>query len=151
MGHPLPIFPDMPQANDSQTSTVLVTQEELEVSRRTRDTGHTLRIRKEAHHKPVDLRLESLHDSVEIERVPVNRVVDAPPPVREEGDVTVIPVLEERAVVVKQLVLVEEIRLTRRRELRESVAHTQVRTEEVVAERYDPQSGEWRPEEDEKR
>ena len=52
---------------------------------------------------------------VEVERVPVNRTLPEgalPPQSREEGDDTlVIPVVEEVAVVVKRLVLREEVRL----------------------------------------
>ncbi len=46
---------------------------------------------------------------VEVTRVPVERVVDEAPAARAEGDVTIIPVVEERLVTVKQLVLVEEL------------------------------------------
>ena len=51
---------------------------------------------------------------VEVERVPVNHTLPdgAPSPQsREEGDTLVIPVVEEVAVVVKRLVLSEEVRL----------------------------------------
>ncbi len=51
---------------------------------------------------------------VEVERVPVGRTLaegEAPPQSREEGDTLVIPVFEEVAVVVKRLVLREEVRL----------------------------------------
>ena len=48
---------------------------------------------------------------VDIERVPFNIVVDVVPEVRFEDDLTIIPVLEERLVVEKRLVLVEEIRI----------------------------------------
>ncbi len=41
--------------------------------------------------------------------MPVGRVVDEAPAARAEGDTTIIPVVEERLVVVKQLFLVEEI------------------------------------------
>lgn len=49
-----------------------------------------------------------------VERVPIDQEVDAVPQVRTEGDITIIPVLEEVLVVEKRLVLKEEIRLTRR-------------------------------------
>ncbi|WP_170003397.1 YsnF/AvaK domain-containing protein [Pseudopontixanthobacter vadosimaris] len=52
-------------------------------------------------------------ETVTVERVPVNSVVDAIPEVRRDGDLTVIPVVEERIVVTKQLVLTEEIHLRR--------------------------------------
>jgi len=51
---------------------------------------------------------------IEVERVPVNRALPlgAPAPEsRREGDTLIIPVLEERPVVVKQLVVTEEVRL----------------------------------------
>lgn len=54
------------------------------------------------------------HEEVDIRRVPVNQEVDAMPDVREEGDVVIIPVVEERAVLVKRLVLVEELHVKRR-------------------------------------
>jgi hypothetical protein len=41
-----------------------------------------------------------------------DRVVDQASPIRTEGDVTIVPVYEE--VLVKQLVLKEELRITRR-------------------------------------
>ena len=50
-------------------------------------------------------------ETVSVERVPVNSVVDAIPEIRREGDLTVIPVVDERIVVTKQLVLSEEIHL----------------------------------------
>lgn len=54
------------------------------------------------------------HEEVEIERVAIDKEVDAMPSVRQEGDVTVIPIVEERAVVTKRLVLVEELRVQRK-------------------------------------
>ncbi|WP_237481224.1 YsnF/AvaK domain-containing protein [Lichenibacterium dinghuense] len=48
---------------------------------------------------------------VEITHVPVGRVVDEAPVARAEGDVTIIPMVEKRLVTVKQLVLVEEVRI----------------------------------------
>jgi stress response protein YsnF len=51
---------------------------------------------------------------VEVERVPVNRTLaegEPPPQSREEGDTLVVPVIEEVAVVVKRLVVREEVRL----------------------------------------
>ncbi len=51
---------------------------------------------------------------VEAERVPVGRTLaeaEAPPQSREEGDTLVMPVFEEVTVVVKRLILREEVRL----------------------------------------
>lgn len=51
--------------------------------------------------------------SVEIRRIPRNEVVSDVPSIREEDGVTIIPVLEERAVLRTELVLVEEVHLVR--------------------------------------
>jgi stress response protein YsnF len=56
------------------------------------------------------------HERVTVERVPIGQVVSEMPSVREEGDLTVIPVVEQRARVVLEQVLVEEIHLRRTRE-----------------------------------
>lgn len=133
---------------DQNSVTVPVTQEELEVRSRTVDTQRTVRVRKEVIHDPVHVELEALRESVEIHRVAIGRVVDSAPAVRQEGDVTVVPVLEEREVVVKQLVLVEEVRITRKRDAVPLAADVTLRKEQVTVERYDADSGEWISEEE---
>ncbi len=71
----------------------------------------------------------------EIERVPIGREVEAPPPVRREGDVVVIPVLEERLVLVRRLVLTEEIRLHLRTEEDAVILPASRRVQSVVVHR----------------
>ena len=56
-----------------------------------------------------------VRELVDIERVPVNRIVDATPRTREEGDYLIIPVVEEQIVIEKRLVLKEEIRVRKTR------------------------------------
>lgn len=124
--------------------TVTVTEERLEVGRRVVDTGPTLRLRKQVQEVPTTVNEHVAHDFVDIERVPIGRVLDGLVGVREEGDVMVIPVIEERLVTRKELVLVEEIRLTRRREVREVSAEVSLRHERVTVERLDPESQQWR-------
>lgn len=45
------------------------------------------------------------------ERHPVNQMVDAMPDVRREGNRVIVPVVEEKRVLVKKLVVTEEIHL----------------------------------------
>src|ERR1700722_18401382 len=52
-------------------------------------------------------------EKVEIERVAIGRPIEAIPPVRQDGDTTVVSVVEEVLVVERRLVLKEEIRLRR--------------------------------------
>lgn len=79
---------------------------------------------------------ETLSDeSVEVERFAINRVVDVAPQIRTEGDVTIIPVVQERIVVEKQLVLLEEVHITRRRSVETVDIPVQLRTQRAVVER----------------
>jgi len=126
--------------------TVPVTEEQLEIHREIVDTGHTLRLRKhvEQSNVPFDERLAREH--IDVERHPIGRVVEAVPPVRNEGDVIIVSVVEERLVTRKELVLVEEIRLTPRREAARVQGEVPLRRERVVVERLDPKTNQWRPE-----
>jgi stress response protein YsnF len=45
--------------------------------------------------------------------VPVEQEITETPPIRTEGEVTIVPIVEERLVVEKRLFLVEELHLTR--------------------------------------
>jgi stress response protein YsnF len=132
-----------PQSTDT---VIPVTEEHLEVHREMVDTGRTLRLRKRVEEVSADVRESLATDAVHVERVPIGRVVDVAPPVREEGNVIVVPVIEERLVTRKELVLVEEIRLTRSREVTVAEARVPVRRERVEVERLDPGTGQWLPE-----
>ena len=72
---------------------------------------------------------------VEVERVPVDRIVDAAPAVRQDGDVTIIPVMEEVLVVEKRLVLKEELHVRRRRTQESVEVPVTLRRERVEVER----------------
>jgi uncharacterized protein (TIGR02271 family) len=50
-----------------------------------------------------------LHEEVSVERVPVNRFIEATPEIRYEGDLMIIPVVEQRVVLQKKLFLTEEL------------------------------------------
>ncbi len=56
---------------------------------------------------------ELTHERIVVERVPVGRVVEIAPPVREEGDTTILSVVEEVLVLERRLVLKEEVRIKR--------------------------------------
>ncbi|WP_375461118.1 YsnF/AvaK domain-containing protein [uncultured Enterovirga sp.] len=79
---------------------------------------------------------ESLSDeSVEVERFAIDRVVDVAPQIRTEGDVTIIPVVQERIVVQKVLILLEEVHITRRKSIETVDIPLQLRTQRAVIER----------------
>ena len=75
--------------------------------------------------------------TVEVTRVAIDRQVDTVPAIRTEGDVTVIPVLEEILVVEKRLVLKEEIRIRRISRSEEVETTIPLRRQRAVVERTD--------------
>lgn len=72
---------------------------------------------------------------VKVTRVPIGRQVDVAPPVRTEGDVTIVPVLEEILVVEKRLVLREEIHLRQVTQLESVELPIELRKQHAVIER----------------
>jgi len=125
-----------------QDAVVLpVIEEQLELRKRTVETGG-LRVHKTVHEREELIDEPLLREELQIERVPINRPVSAPLEVRYEGDVMIIPVLEEVLVVEKRLVLKEELRVTRSRRLESSPQRVTLRTEEATIERIEPRPGE---------
>ncbi len=112
--------------NDSQTAgekmVIPVIAEEIAVAKKVIESGK-VRISKRIseHEELVDVPL--FREEVRVERVPMNLFVEAPPPVRQEGDTMIIPVVEEQIVIQKKLLLVEELRVRK-----EIVEHHQPQT-----------------------
>ena len=98
--------------------TVLpIVEETLHVSKRDVVTGR-VRVRTVTDLSEERVRQELSGQHVEVERVPVDVLIErdaAPPEPRTEGDVTIVPILEEVLVVEKRLLLKEELRITRHR------------------------------------
>jgi len=89
-----------------------IVQEEARVSKRLVETDH-VNVRVASDQEDVVVRDELRQERVEITRVPIDREVSEAPAARTEGDVTIVPVLEERLVVEKRLFLVEELHVRR--------------------------------------
>jgi uncharacterized protein (TIGR02271 family) len=87
-----------------------VIAEELEVG--TRDVERLgVRLTKTVSERTETVDVPLMEERTEVERVTINQVVDAPPPVRYEGDAMIVPVLEEILVTEKRLVLREELHI----------------------------------------
>ncbi len=116
-------------------AVIPVMAEEVRVERRVVETAR-VRLRKVVHEREEEVSPEVTRETVSIERVPVGRFVDGPVASRQEGDTLVVPVLEEVLVVERRLRLVEEIRVTVRRERHASEPQrVTLRREEVLIER----------------
>ena len=122
-----------------------VIEEVLEVTRKVVDTDSPLRIRKLVDEEMVDVNVPLEFKQAEIRRVPIGRVVTGPINARYEADVLIVPVLEERLVMRTELVLVEELHITQKRDVKHHREQVALRRERVVLERFDPLSQQWRP------
>lgn len=100
--------------------------------------GDRVRIDKIVHERREHVREMLARENVAIERVPVGTIVSEAPPVREEGDVLVIPLLEEVAVVERRLLLREEVRIQKVRTTREHDEAVTLRAEDVNVSRKPP-------------
>ena len=108
-----------------------------------RERTGTVRVRKVMHQVSEPVAAQGYREVVETTRVLVNQVVEAAEAPRTLGELLVIPVYEER--LVRQLVLVEEIHVRRRRESFEHTVATSLQREEVIVERLDPATRQWVP------
>lgn len=77
-------------------------------------------------------------ETAEVTHHPVNQFVDAMPQPREEGDLTILPVVEERLVVEKRLFVTEEIHIRRVRRTEDVELPVSLRRQHAVVERLDP-------------
>lgn len=125
----------------AESVVIPVLVEELHLAKRIVETGR-IRVHKQVEEREVTVDEPLIEDHIEIDRVPINELIDKPFGPRTEGDTTIIPVLREVIVVQKQLLLVEEVRLTRRQmEVRRPQPVT-LRSETVHIERIDASTAE---------
>jgi uncharacterized protein (TIGR02271 family) len=120
---------------------VPVLEEVLDVQTRRVETGR-VRLHKTVHTREVLVDEPLLREEVVIERVPINRVVEGPIPVRYEGDTMIVSVLEEVLVVETRLLLKEEVHITTRRTERHAPERVTRRHEDVTIERVDRERNE---------
>ena len=103
----------MPEEAPPGEVVIPLAEETLAVSKREVETGR-VQVALTTEIETVIARETLRGRRVEVERVPVGRTLaegEAAPVPHEEGDTLVIPVIEETAVVVKRLVVREEVRL----------------------------------------
>jgi uncharacterized protein (TIGR02271 family) len=123
-------------------ATLPVIEESVTVYKNVVDNGG-VRIRKLVQEEVVEVDEPLTRDGVKYTRVPIGREVDGPVSIRYEAGATIIPVVEERLVVRRQLVLVEEIHVSRDSYVARVPQSITVRRETVVVERQAPGDDRW--------
>lgn len=121
-------MPDDPKT-DTFSGIIPAIEEQVSLTKQAVLTG---RVRIATRTETVEQRLpaELSSEEVEVVRVPVGRKIDTMPQMTTEGDLTIIPVVEERLVVTRELYLREEVHVRRvkRQETVEIPAQTRRQT-----------------------
>jgi uncharacterized protein (TIGR02271 family) len=99
---------------NAEEMVIPVVDEEVTIQTRQRQSG-IVEIRKTVHERTETVDQPLLSEAVEVERVTINRIVEEPVSVRQEGDTMIIPLLEEVLVVEKRLLLREEVHIKKLR------------------------------------
>ena len=74
-------------------------------------------------------------EQVIVERVPIGRIVETLPEIRQEGDVTIVPVVEEEIVVQRRLILKEEVHFRREKVVERYSENASLREQQVTVTR----------------
>lgn len=108
--------------------------EEVTVGTRRVERGR-VRVHKRVSEETRTVEVPLVRERAVIERVPVGRYVDRPPPIRREGDRLVVPTVEEVVVVEKRWLLREEVHVRLERTEHTERRDVRVRREHVEIER----------------
>jgi uncharacterized protein (TIGR02271 family) len=127
--------------SDEQERRVPVVEERARIEKRVVERN-VVRIRTATQESEQILSQTVRHEEVDIRRVPVNREIEAVPDVRDDGDLIVIPIVEERAVLVKRLILVEELHVRRKVVQQDVEVPVRLHSTEVFVESERSPSGE---------
>jgi stress response protein YsnF len=99
--------------NDNRTTTIPLIEESVRIDKRLVD-GDSVKVSTKTTEHTEWVRETLVGETINISRVPIGKDVSAIPAVREEDGVTIVPVVEERLVVTKQLHLLEEIHISKK-------------------------------------
>ncbi len=121
-------------AEEQEVAAIPLVEERVHITKRQVETGR-LRVRVTVGEREEAVPVDLARDEVEVRRVARGIPLSSLPSVRIEGNVTVIPVVEEIAVVEKRLVLVEEIHVRRRTVTDTETVPIMLRAEQAEVER----------------
>ena len=122
-------------AVSGSTSQVIPIVEEHVVVLKRKTLTEGVRVQTTVHEDETVIDEPVATETVEVERLPLDRWVEGPVPVRQEGDTTIITLIEEVVVVEKRLRATEEVRITKRRDVERHAETVTLRREEAVIER----------------
>jgi uncharacterized protein (TIGR02271 family) len=124
--------------SNQRTESVPLVEEQLSVAKRHVTTGK-VRVRSIVDNVEEVARATLETEQVEVTRVSVGKEITATPAVRTEGDVVIVPVVEEILVLEKRLVLKEELHIRHYARKENVEVPVTLRKQRAVVERENPQ------------
>ena len=115
--------------------TLNVLQEQVNIDKKIVESGKVV-IHKKVYKEEKVVEVPVSHEEVEIKKITINKYVTEAPAIRYEGNTTIIPVMEEVAVIEKKLLLVEEVHVTKHVVEKTEEHVVPLRKEEIQVEHY---------------
>lgn len=113
--------------------TVTLAEERLELGTK-KVVDRRVRITRATRVDEKNITAELTQENVDIKRFAKNEVLEAQniPQIRQEGDVTIIPIIEERVEIIKHYVLTEEIHIIKKRSTERHQEIITLRSQEII-------------------
>ncbi len=111
-----------------------LTEEQIRIGKKTVTTG-TVRLHRDVETFTDSATVELTRTGWEVERVPVGQLYAERPEVRQEGDVMVYPLVEERLVATREYFVVEEVRVRQVVSTTERTANVELKRDVLTVER----------------
>ena len=124
--------PERLNLGESESIRIPLAGERVRVGTRIRRTG-VVRVSTRVERRTTVVNPPLRRQRIEIRRRRVDRFVDQPPDVRQEGDTLIVPIVEE--VVTTRLKVVEEVAITLRRSVERRPQRVELRRERAIVQR----------------
>lgn len=113
--------------------TVTLAEERLELGTK-KVVDRRVRITRAMRVDEKNITAELTQENADIKRFAKNEVLEAQniPQIRQEGDVTIIPIIEERVEIIKHYVLTEEIHIIKKRSTERHQEIITLRSQEII-------------------
>ncbi|WP_333855420.1 DUF2382 domain-containing protein [Leclercia sp.] len=119
--------------DEKKRDTVTLAEERVELSTK-KVVDRRVRITRATRVDEKNITAELTQQNADIKRIAKNEVVEAQniPQIRQEGDVTIIPIIEERVEIIKHYVLTEEIHVIKKRSTERHQEIITLRSQEII-------------------
>jgi len=113
--------------------TVTLAEERVELGTK-KVVDRRVRITRATRVDEKNITAELTQENADIKRFAKNEVLEAQniPQIRQEGDVTIIPIIEERVEIIKHYVLTEEIHIIKKRSTERHQEIIRLRSQEII-------------------